>query len=395
MRLPLLLQLLPVFTRAVRAQGELNGLILAEQNDNTKDELNEDGTVRVPADLEIRGSLVCSKDTNDCYPREFEPQAVWQPVKRLQMLPAGLDIRMNLETGLKEAKWRESEPQEAPEPQEYELTGEFKEITASLISEDYTAAERQLQEVLDLAHDYKIGYKIVAHDFALLRNVSLDLMYPDSLREAAASCILSSVRNNPPAREHILEFFPEFTDDTFEAIAGLSPKQTVLMKRYLSTLEELLPQHHDFTGAQMSILDKAVSQMDDIHTNIRVLQLASKYLDHIDKNSVISQKELQGWTDRLVALIGNDRVDELHVRRFFDSLYNMKRHFPHDLHIGPGFQSWLLEQAGKRSANLKSDLHQRDLEQDEFDQKLVDSRFSVFGNKLAKRIKADEYRDEL
>lgn len=46
---------------------------------------------------------ICVSET-DCYPELFEPQGEFKIVREGQQLPPGLHIRLNFETGLKEAK---------------------------------------------------------------------------------------------------------------------------------------------------------------------------------------------------------------------------------------------------------------------------------------------------
>jgi hypothetical protein len=47
--------------------------------------------------------MICVSET-DCYPELFEPHREFKTVREGQQLPPGLHIRLNLETGLKEAK---------------------------------------------------------------------------------------------------------------------------------------------------------------------------------------------------------------------------------------------------------------------------------------------------
>lgn len=58
--------------------------------------------------LPDNSGLVCNKrDTDNCHSIDFEPESDWKEILPLQMIPTGLDIRMNLETGLKEAKLKD------------------------------------------------------------------------------------------------------------------------------------------------------------------------------------------------------------------------------------------------------------------------------------------------
>lgn len=58
--------------------------------------------------------LICPTDrATDCYPSTFQPTEEFQIVKDEQALPPGLHVRMNLATGVKEAKLNIPEPEEA------------------------------------------------------------------------------------------------------------------------------------------------------------------------------------------------------------------------------------------------------------------------------------------
>ncbi|MCJ1300792.1 hypothetical protein MMC08_003591 [Hypocenomyce scalaris] len=57
--------------------------------------------------------LIChTNHASECYPRIFQPTTSFQPVHDEQELPAGLHIRLNLETGQKEARLNVASPAE-------------------------------------------------------------------------------------------------------------------------------------------------------------------------------------------------------------------------------------------------------------------------------------------
>ncbi|KAL9611794.1 MAG: hypothetical protein Q9167_003562 [Letrouitia subvulpina] len=58
--------------------------------------------------------LICHTNrASDCYPRMFQPTETFQSVHDDQTLPPGLHVRINLATGVKEARLNIPEPQEA------------------------------------------------------------------------------------------------------------------------------------------------------------------------------------------------------------------------------------------------------------------------------------------
>ena len=163
-------------------------------------------------DLEISGNSICVNGR--CYPKLFEPGHDWQPILPGQELPGGLNIRINMETGLKEAKLNDEESvnnndshelvisseDTKASPDDYEFSSDFKEMRniidshPTLSSHDISILEDKFDRIMEFAHDYKHGYKIITHEFALLANVSLNENLPLTLRELSTRVITSCLR---------------------------------------------------------------------------------------------------------------------------------------------------------------------------------------------------------
>lgn len=392
------------------------------------------------ADLYVSDSLICNDAT--CYAKVFEATNEWEQIKPGQQLPGGLDIRINLETGLKEAKlgtddtnrknFEETvqsstiaspgekalvqvEPKDSHELSDYEFSNDFGIIRAltkkaesepsSLSAYDIDTLETKFDDLMEFAHDYKHGYKIVSHEFSLLRNISFDERLPISLRELSTRMITSCLRNNPPVVEYTNQAYPDFHSEVFQAIRSLLhnyslPSVNVLVKRYLSVLEELLSSSHNFTQDDMKIL-KQVYMMSDRQIRIKVLELITKLFASASEDTTALNKrdlelvvpDIQEWVNELQTLIQDKDIDELHKRKFFNSLYNIKEAYKSGVKIGSSFLNWLETEAESRKNDLEDDLKARDLEQDSFDKRLIDSRHLIFGNPMAHRIK--RFNDEL
>lgn len=379
-------------------------------------------------DLEISGNSICSNGR--CYPRIFEPRYDWQSILPGQELPGGLDIRINMETGSKEAKLNDDDSEgdngthdlvvssENMEPptDNYEFSSDFQGIRSILDSQsnlsphDISVLEDTFDRVMEFAHDYKHGYKIIVHEFPLLANVSLNEELPPTLRELSTRVITSCVRNNPPVVEFISVNFPNFKSQIMAALSKLNDSNhkfsNILIKRYLSILNELPITSQDFPLYSTTVLQNIYDENSgDKQLQIKVLELISKIfktdvkedeatdLSLYKRNAENWSQNLQEWASAFQEMVQNKDIDELHTRTFFETLYNLKKVFKNDIAINKDFLNWLAHQSEHRQSNLENGLQERDVEQDSFDKKLIDSRHLIFGNPMAHRIK--NFRDEL
>ncbi|KAI9702056.1 MAG: hypothetical protein M1836_001400 [Candelina mexicana] len=195
--------------------------------------------------------LIChTSQQSDCYPRIFQPTTSFQRVHDDQDLPPGLHIRMNLETGLKEARlnvpFSGGEPetelaavpvsdedvvdnyplrkspveQSGKTPPAYSNEGKIQQPPAtSGESEIFTASistilspissaevmEAALDKLEDLAHEIYWGVEIAKDEATVGKLVSL---MEDNTSAAKAALVLgSAVQNNAVALTATLSHF--------------------------------------------------------------------------------------------------------------------------------------------------------------------------------------------
>jgi len=208
--------------------------------------------------------LICSStDKNDCYPREFVPTEEFQVIKEGQDIPAGLHIRMDINSGQREARLNipmegdegllealkdlpteqsvvvvpqpegETEQEESKpamrdqvpiSPPVYESAGkvipppptsgdEISTFQAALIfiKTEARLFDKALDDLSDLAHDIYYGLEI-AKDAPVMEKLLCLIIgsgsekYPakeKSRDHKAASIIASAVQNNPTALKEI------------------------------------------------------------------------------------------------------------------------------------------------------------------------------------------------
>lgn len=113
----------------------------------------------------------------------FEPKPFWQPILPSQHIPAGLEVRMNLESGLREARL----PQE-DQDQSYEFSSQFEHARELAHSGDFAATDAALDDLLEFSHDYRYGYKIIGHEFPWLAQLLCDSQTPVSTKRSASPC---------------------------------------------------------------------------------------------------------------------------------------------------------------------------------------------------------------
>lgn len=192
--------------------------------------------------------LICHTDhALECYPRTFQPTTTFQPVHDDQSLPPGLHIRMNLATGVKEAKLNEPEPDESsraaglaiiddvrhgpPElqdqskPQDYipQRHAQFDPSESSLFASSVhdlkaspsrsSTAIPALSFLEDLAHSSHWGLTLARDSslvhtlFQLLSSHASESQSSLEIRSAAALLLATAIQNNPAALTAALSHF--------------------------------------------------------------------------------------------------------------------------------------------------------------------------------------------
>ena len=388
-------------------------------------------------DVYVSGDLLCNDE--GCYPLIFEPSNDWQVIKPEQRLPAGLDIRVNLDSGLKEAKLGDGSTRLTDEMQavevmstadgaevvpiaeaseatvgansatiNHEFSQQFASIQEALDEENYALAEARFDDVLEFAHDYKHGYTIVSNEFDLLSSVCLNTSLPTSLREIDARFILGCLRNNPPVIEYIETHQSGFARDIFNsinAVTKVTEDIQVLVKRFIGILTVLIESDPAYIVGidDFDTLGKVFYTIDDKQLRLRILQIVSSFVNRVHGEDIAPTMKRDGilfvvpaikdWAREYMRYIKDADIDEEHLRTFFDTLYNLKTDFGKDLTVDAPFLNWLANQVEVRKARLGNGDEHRDEEQDAFDRKLINSRHLVFGNEMADSIK--NFHDEL
>lgn len=193
--------------------------------------------------------LIChTNHASECYPRTFQPTTKFQTVHDDQNLPPGLHIRMNLATGVKEAKLNELDPDEetraaglsiiddvrygSPDLQDqsnpkhfvpFDRPPRFEPSESSLFASSLDALKSSpqdpnrvlsaLSDLEDLAHSHYWGLTL-ARDSSL-PHILFEFISPSAsqsqssleIRSAAALLLATAIHNNPTALTAALSHF--------------------------------------------------------------------------------------------------------------------------------------------------------------------------------------------
>lgn len=253
--------------------------------------------------IDLSKKMICSENNpSDCYPQVFEPTKDWQVVKEGQQIPAGLHVRVNLETGLEEARILQEDINLRAEVVIADVEDVQDKVKVGLNSEEvkkkmqdtinqyrerkktfsrnkitvldlndfdhsvtevvsYQAGdstyrlEKALSTLADLSHDIEFGERlaqdpVIFYTMADLANNLLGskekVLNPTNVRlsELIYRLMGSALRNNPEAVEKVLENQPtSFVDGLFAALSNAFVSE-VIHKRILGVVHALTANRH-------------------------------------------------------------------------------------------------------------------------------------------------------
>ncbi|KAK6609303.1 Nucleotide exchange factor SIL1 [Botrytis cinerea] len=274
--------------------------------------------------------LICPTDNQaECYPRIFQPTRDFQIIKPGQDIPPGLHVRLNISSGLKEARlnipmegddvtleldipteqamvvvedvewpWEDTAP--PPSSSDFES---FRTSLASLKGQD-ASLDSALISLSELSHDIYYGSELMADEEAV--SALICLMAMESLgsgdeNDHSASAILSgSLQNNPTAISSLSLFHdivmkptcPILRENGLSLIPALQKKLSASttspssLKSQISALSGLLKSpeiqksflEQDGTSYLQSVFLKSGSQYDVVRKRI-VQLLMDNFLD--------------------------------------------------------------------------------------------------------------------
>lgn len=310
------------------------------------------------ADTQLKREMICSsKDAEDCYPRIFEPTEEFQIVREGQEIPAGLHVRLDVTTGLKEAKLNDPnelnpdleglavdtsmvvvEPEEGSEEvmkpwvakgaPEYEPVGKIKppESESQAFRDSLTVLktlslnDRPVDAALtileDISHDIYYGFKIAEDPNAikeLLCMMSSQAHFAEpsdseAVKQAgtAASIIGSALQNNHKAVEEVEKSWPEISALT------CAKSDTKLGHAVFNSLLPVVITEGGTESSKLTLTKAKSSAIKGLIKSpiIRDDFLASGGMDQILELLAQRAPELEAAQQKLANLVSDEFLDE-------------------------------------------------------------------------------------
>ncbi|KAH3671244.1 hypothetical protein OGAPHI_000467 [Ogataea philodendri] len=241
--------------------------------------------------------LICV-DSNplNCYPELFVPSLDWKPVKEGQVIPAGLDIRLNIDTLEREAKLSSDDSfsqensivvmADAAEDTVSESLRYIAGFVENGAGESNVLVDK-LEFLSEMSSDLEYGADIMGYlqDILILSGLydqrSVGVISSEVLSqvsELSTSILSSSLRNNPQAQETFVRYFLEPKDFILRLLG--SNVNEVLVRRRLGILGSLVTNniftdHFDVIRLKLLIL---YGHVGDDSTKERILHIITDVL---------------------------------------------------------------------------------------------------------------------
>lgn len=405
--------------------------------------------------VDTSSELICPDDNPaHCYPKIFVPSDEWQVIKEGQDIPVGLHVRMNIETGEREAKLNEETGQTAPElivveqpetphdqaekdreqvEQQIQDTinkyrNEKKLFLRSRVSEaelndfqssvdelltfgeggDLARLEKALETLADLSHDIEFGVRLTKDPaiYAALSKVAEVAVDEESVVERAYRIMGSALRNNPEAVDNVISGQPELFVSELFVILKLPDTTDVIQKRILGVISAL-SSNRSFAYQYLNIDEEAKSQGLDLLIKyfpqagraskeriINILEDLEIIEDtpSYDRRSLEMSVKPEYKVSKLLQarFVGEKLQSEPQFTAYFLTLVDL--HENNVLDVSKEFLLWLSEESELRKLGKRARDHVYSGENPDFDKLLVDVRHRVFGNPHGHR---KAYDDEL
>ena len=378
--------------------------------------------------LEIEDSEIICPDSNplNCYPKLFEPSIEWKEVKEGQIIPVGLDIRLDLDNLKKMAKLTEKKDSNKNHEivvSKHNNKGEFDsligfiegfvELTYSKTS--FIIIKDHFEQLIEWSSDIETGVEISHHFQSLLKITGLynkkgedniedkfflgDEQY--SIIQDMTYMILSSTfRNNIEAQKVLLEYLNKPEEFLLKLVEY--DDNNLIIKRKLGLLGSLINNNLFDEYVKKARIEKSLimlySKVDDYSVKERIMNLLEDMkngnLDkreeeddakdehgddgNSDSSDVIDSKYADIVQRSIVSIEPSSESEE--YKEILDILHNMRDgngKFP----INNNFLDWL-----DKLINYKKSIGDKEVN------KIIELRHQVFGNRLGSRR---DYDDEL
>ncbi|QPG75255.1 hypothetical protein FOA43_002605 [Brettanomyces nanus] len=384
--------------------------------------------------LSSDSELICPDfDPGNCYSRLFEPSTEWQMVKPGQVIPAGLDVRMDLgDSNSREARILRSEDSadrvlardkavivaDSPETiagnpedrQEFTLAlGTIIRLydERSFAEVNEKEVEGKLEILAELGSDIDFGVEIAMHadvflaisgltdDDEFWKSIENNFDFKDRMQELGTLCLSSALRNNEEALKHFSESFVDM-QELLEKLMDASSNQKLLTRR-LGLLGALIV---DDNIEEKMLLPRNQLRLLNLYGDSKEKQLQSRILNVLEdlklKRGQEEQELYAANDDERFAHMAQcqlERLDNIQGDEQGEILLYTLSKLAGKFKAQPEFLNWLNDQIEIEKRNpigvSKRDTSKGYTSHLDY---LIELRHLVFGNRLGMR---KAYADEL
>ncbi|KAI5952131.1 SIL1 [Candida theae] len=400
--------------------------------------------------VDVEEELICPDPTNPtiCYPKIFVATNDWQIIKPGQDIPAGLHVRLNLETSEREAKLMSGESDnEVKEESVVVVVGgdnggeqahnddsdklKHEQIASALhinkknksrvsqgdLSDFDSAVEevehydqhgdkerllKALDTINDLSHDIELGEQLTSNGNLFHKLIDLSSNTNDvQLEEKIYNIIAASLRNNPGAVANLLDGkvaglnVEEFIDSLLKAInespSIIQKRKTGIIQALVqnpSIAEELFSFEHPKGLNQVIGVYPSLSAEAKVRV-VHILEDLNLRGNNNDKRTIEDTDPDSNMSKFIQQALSEGKFkNDDDAKAFFTNLANLHKN---DRRLKPSseFLQWLSKEVelGKERKK-REDVSQQDLDFDKF---MLSARHEIFGNPMAMRkATADE-----
>lgn len=359
----------------------------------------------------INSQYICSpEDPTDCYPQVFEPTNDWKIIKEGQDIPAGLHVRLNIDTLQKEAKLMEGETGNhdiviVPQPEEdkssstpqknerkakvnVEEVNDFNSAVNTLLQPtDPERLDQALEVLIEMSHDIEFGIRLTEQDTFTSINRLANSGEP--VQEKAYRIIGSALRNNPEAIDNVVKL--ENNDMVQDWISKLNSGSDLIKKRILGIFQQLVTNtqfKYTYFNGENNLLDKLVLSYTSLGSDSKT-RLINIFEDlHLIKEGGESNdNQLSTYVQD--KLMKSDFHDEDQYKMYYNILVDLHEKNS-DLKPSKEFVAWLDEESGKRNQGIRPRDELYSGSDSNFDKRMLETRNTVFGNPNAGRRHFDD-----
>lgn len=370
----------------------------------------------------VENQIICP-DSNPvhCYPKLFQPEDIWKVVREDQIIPPGLDVRMDFESGIKEAKLSENREVQKPKAN-HELVvanmdpgfrvslefmngfvdGEFDQIK-------FSDVEDHLNELLEWSSDIESGIEIVKNVTPFLRLTGLLQNEPlheeinfnkeqnESIKEKSFRILSLSFQNNLEAQKEFLNYLQQPTEFLKLLATKSRNENDMITRRKLGLLGTLISnglfdQYFVRGGLEYKLIDLySECKNDNIRERIMtILKSFTNYKREFDEMNDGIELNLDAEFANYVQekLIQNSFNSE-EVVEVMNSFAKVKKQSDNNnvVKLRSEFLDWLDKEINKAKALVteKRDNNDNTKQEKERLENLVELRHGAFGNWLGTR----------